>query len=171
MLAYLIAGLLQAPDGTLKEHCAHAIEVMERQFADRYGQAAELADRLNNVLSGVNEDEDHREKMEQLHCYSAAECLAGAMYACCSCNEDFDTAMILSVNHSGRSAAVGALTGAILGAKLGYEALPEFYLESLEVAQVLEVLARDLAQGSPSSGLFDDDWDLKYIQGVPPGKF
>lgn len=171
VLAYLIAGLLQEQGGTLKQHFIHAVEVMEHQFADRFGQAAVLADRLNNVLATIDQDADHREVMERLHCYSAAECLAGAMYACCVSNEDFDTAMIVAVNHSGRSAAVGALTGAILGARLGFEALPEFYLESLDVVEVLEVLARDLAQGSPTSGLFDDDWDLKYIQGVPVGNF
>ena len=171
VVAYLIAGLLQTPNGTLKQHFAHAIELMEHQFADRYGQAAELADRLNNVLSSIREDGDHRQEMENLRCYSAPECLAAAMYACCVSNEDFDTAMIVAVNHSGRSAAVGALTGAILGARLGYEALPEFYLESLEVVEVLEVLARDMAQGCPTSGLFDDDWDQKYNQGLPAGTF
>ena len=171
VLAYLIAGLLQEPDGTLKEHFTHAVEVMEQQFGAQYPQAAELADMLGNVLSSADPELAPQVKMESLRCYTGAECLAGAMYACCVCGDDFDTAMIVAVNHSGRSAAVGAITGSILGAKLGFEALPEFYLESLEVVEVLEVLARDIAQGSPSSGLFDDDWDLKYIQGVPVGNF
>lgn len=77
--------------------------------------------------------------------------------------------MILSVNHSGRSSAVGAVTGAILGAQLGAEALPEFYLEGLEGVQPLRELAEDLAKGSPASGFFDDDWDHKYTQGLPSG--
>ena len=94
--------------------------------------------------------------------------LAGAMLACLACGEDFDTAMILAVNHSGRSAAVGALTGAFLGARLGAEALPDFYLESLEAAPILEQLAEDLAVGSMTSGLFNDDWDHRYTQGLPP---
>jgi ADP-ribosylglycohydrolase len=75
--------------------------------------------------------------------------------------------MILAVNHSGRSAAVGAITGAILGARLGQEALPEFYLESLEPIEELRELAADLALGSPAKGLFDDAWDQKYTHGVP----
>ena len=78
------------------------------------------------------------------------------------------TALITAVNHSGLSAAVGALTGAIMGAGLGAEALPEFYLESLSPAQALSELAKDLAQGALTSGLFDDDWDHKYMQGLPP---
>ena len=39
-----------------------------------------------------------------------------------------------------------------------------------EAADVLRELADDLAQGCPmdlGSCLFDDDWDQKYIQGMP----
>ena len=80
---------------------------------------------------------------------------------------NFDEAMIVAVNHSGRSAAVGAITGALLGARLGEEALPEFYLESLESADVLRELAEDLAQGRQVMRIFDDTWDQKYIHGRP----
>ena len=107
------------------------------------------------------------EAMEKLGCHSAAEVLAGAVYACVTCGEDFDTAIITAVNHSGRSAAVGAITGALLGARLGYEALPEFYLESLEPLHILLELANDLVVGCPmeiGSSLFDDDWDRKYLR-------
>ena len=37
------------------------------------------------------------------------------------------------------------------------------YLESLEPIEALRELAADLAVGSPASGLFDDDWDRKYL--------
>ena len=66
--------------------------------------------------------------MEQLKCENAAQVLAGAVYTCLVAENDFDRAMIVAVNHSGRSAAVGALVGAILGLRLGEEALPEFYI-------------------------------------------
>jgi ADP-ribosylglycohydrolase len=90
------------------------------------------------------------------------------MYAVLAGNEDFDAATIIAVNHSGKSAAVGALTGAILGAKLGEEALPEFYLECLDSAQVLRELATDLFNACPKgvrTRLFDDEWDRKYTHG------
>ena len=108
------------------------------------------------------------EAMEQLRCETAPEVLAGALYACITCHGDFDAAMITAVNHSGRSAAVGAVTGAILGARLGEGALPEFYLECLEPTQYLQELADDLVHGCPmdfGSNLFDDDWDRKYLHG------
>ena len=63
------------------------------------------------------------------------------------------------------SAAVGAVTGALLGAKFGEEALPEFYLDCLEPTELLRELADDLAQGCPmekASLLYDGDWDRKY---------
>jgi ADP-ribosylglycohydrolase len=76
--------------------------------------------------------------------------------------------MITAVNHSGRSAAVGALTGAVLGARMGARALPEFYLECLEPAMTLVELADDLYHGCPmemGSRMFDGDWDRKYLHG------
>ena len=80
---------------------------------------------------------------------------------------DFDEAMSVSVNDSGFSSCVVALTGAVMGARLGKEALPEFYLESLESAPVLEELAVDLTQVRQVTKIFDDSWDLKYVQGLP----
>ena len=74
--------------------------------------------------------------------------------------------MITAVNHSGRSAAVGAITGAVLGAVLGEEAMPEFYLEGLEPTRYLLELADDMFHGCSmdmGSALFDGDWDRKYI--------
>ena len=106
--------------------------------------------------------------MERLKCENAAQVLAGAVYACLTNIEDFDAGMITAVNHSGRSAAVGAITGAILGMRMGEAALPEFYIECLEPAQTLRELADDLYHGCPmemGNKLFDLDWDRKYLHG------
>jgi hypothetical protein len=108
------------------------------------------------------------ECMEQLQCLDAPQCLAGAMFACLLYPDDFDSALITAVNHSGASAAVGAIAGAVLGAKMGEDALPEFYLESLECKWPLRILAEDMACTMPVLGLFDEDWDRKYGQGLPP---
>lgn len=72
-----------------------------------------------------------------------------------------------AVNHSGLSSALGAVTGALLGAQVGTEGIPDFYLEPLELRNLIEELANDLFQGCPMSRnarLFDDQWDQKYIQ-------
>ena len=43
----------------------------------------------------------------------------------------------------------------------------DFYLESLEAKEPLEQLAKDLTMGALTAGLFDDDWDQRYVQGIP----
>ncbi len=166
ILAECVASVLENPGQPLEGVFQNGVQTMVSTYGARFEQAAELAEFLHGIINR-QEDADPRAVMESLHCETAAECVAGAFYACLTAGGDFDAAMILSVNHSGRSGAVGALTGAILGAKLGGAALPEFYLESLDAAPVLEELARDLALCSPTVGLFDDDWDHKYVQGMP----
>ena len=68
----------------------------------------------------------------------------------------------------GHTRKVGAITGAILGIRLGEEALPDFYIECLEPAEVLRELADDMHTGCPmemGNKLFDLDWDYKYLNG------
>lgn len=167
--AYAVAGILQDPDTPLREHFLQATDVVAGQFGRSYPQAEDLRRLLHRaVLLASNTLLPARDAMEHLKCESCAEALAGAMYASLRCSDDFDAAMILAVNHSGRSAAVAALTGAFLGAFRGAEAIPEFYLEGLELVPVLTELAEDMRLGCPavlSAGFFDDTWDQKYIQG------
>jgi ADP-ribosylglycohydrolase len=169
VLAYVIAGIIQDVDTPLKEHFTQAAEVVAAQFGRLHPQAVELKHLLNRAMNLANGGTlSAHDAMEHLKCTTAAEVLAGAMYACLTNPEDFDHAMITAVNHSGRSAAVGAVAGAILGAKLGEDALPDFYMECLETADVIRELADDLIQGCPMgrrSKMFDDTWDQKYVQG------
>ena len=63
------------------------------------------------------------------------------------------------------SPAGAAVTGALLGAAWGEEAIPEQWLEELECEGVLRELAGDLFGGCPmmkGSRIFDIEWDEKY---------
>jgi ADP-ribosylglycohydrolase len=65
--------------------------------------------------------------------------------AVCSalCARDFADGVRLAVNHSGDSDSTGAIAGNILGAQLGYVGLPPEWLETLELREVIDALARD----------------------------
>lgn len=168
VLAYAITGILQEPEVSLREHFSSAISAMDQQFRNKFSQAYTVASYLTDVLEQADKDFfPQRGIIERLQCRSALEVLGAAMYTSLLCQENFDGAMIAAVNHSGYSSAVGAITGAILGAHMGCEALPEFYLESLEVKEPLWYLADDLVSGTPITGIFDDDWDQKYTHGMP----
>ena len=168
-LAHIISRSLSAPDLPLKNLVLETAQSLKNQFGHQYSQSFEISNLLNLAVSLA---EDSRlnpvTAMEQLHCLNAAQVLSGAVYACLRCGKSFDTAMIAAVNHSGRSAAVGAVAGAILGLRLGEKALPSFYIECQEPAETLGELAEDMLGGCTmerGSKLFDLDWDRKYIHG------
>lgn len=162
-LTHLLCLLQENKDASLRELVQQTIDSVGLQF----GQGGKLWELLQLALTlAISPNVTAMEAMQTLGCRTAAEALAGAVYAVATCNRDFDTAMITAVNHSGRSSAVGAITGAMLGALLGDEALPEFYLESLEAAPFLTELADDMATGFSDmvgKSLFDMDWDRKYL--------
>ncbi len=172
VMAVCLLNILSDPEKALEEQFLQAMQTVQEQYGLPFPIATEqLAARMDRAISMAKDDRfDIRVEMERLNCMTAADCLAGCVYACLTCENDFDTALITAVNHSGFSAAVGALTGAVMGARLGAESLPDFYLESLVCAPEIRVLACDLIQSKLTSGLFDDAWDHKYIQGLPPEK-
>lgn len=167
-LARALAELLREPEQPLAKLFLATAQAVQEQFSEDYPQSRELTAKIEKAVALTKDPElSPLAAMTLLGCTTAAECLSGAVYACIIHVANFDEAMIVAVNHSGRSAAVGAITGALLGAKLGAEALPDFYLESLEPADVLSELAEDLAQSRQVIRIFDDSWDQKYVQGLP----
>ncbi len=169
VLAHIISCLIRAPRANLKKVVLHAAEALKEQFGHQYSQAYDMATLLRHAITFAEAPNlKTMDVMERLKCDNAARVLAGAVYACLVSKDNFDAAMIVAVNHSGRSAAVGAIAGAILGLRLGETALPDFYIECLEPAEVLRELADDLHSGCPmeqGNKLFDLDWDYKYLNG------
>ena len=166
-LSYALTGILLEPSLPLDQQFSSAISAMEHQFRSKYSEAHTVAETLSGAVERAKAAEPMGQVMESLQCYSAMNCVAGSFYASLANQDDFDTAMITAVNHSGYSSAVAGITGSILGAKMGYSALPDFYLESLEPVKDLCILADDMVSFTPTKGLFDDDWDQKYVQGMP----
>lgn len=167
-VAYMIAGILQAPEVTLQEQFLQTANIIRGQFGKRFPQASEVASAISfGVRLSRQSQQQLGDVLEGLKCERASQCLTGAVYACLAHPDSFDDALVAAVNHSGKSAAVAAITGAIMGARLGAEAIPDFYLESLESAPYLKELARDFVLGSPTTGLFDDSWEQKYSCGMP----
>ena len=171
VLAYITAGLVHAPECPLEEQILQAGQTVLTQFSGAFPQAARLNMMLGDAVRLAKNSEMPRQKvMEQMECMTAPQVLCGALYAVLVSGGNLDEAMITAVNHSGKSAAVAALAGAIFGLSQGEEALPEFYMESLEGADRIRELASDLCTAGPKGlriRLFDDEWDRKYTQGLP----
>jgi ADP-ribosyl-[dinitrogen reductase] hydrolase len=76
--------------------------------------------------------------------FVAEEALAIGLY-CALSAQDFEDGIILAVNHSGDSDSTGMITGSLLGAAAGVEAIPGRWLAVLELRNTIEALADDLA--------------------------
>ena len=77
----------------------------------------------------------------------AEETLAIAIYAVARHIDSFEKVLIAAVNHDGDSDSTGSVAGNIIGAIVGYEAIPQKFKEHLELHDVILSVADDLHQG------------------------
>ena len=84
----------------------------------------------------------------------AEEALAIGLYSAL-CSADFESGVVLAVNHDGDSDSTGLIAGHLLGAIHGVEAIPKRWLEPLELRKVIEDVADDLATVG--------NWEIGYV--------
>lgn len=98
----------------------------------------------------------------------AEETLAIAIYCALRHADDFSAGIIAAVNHCGDSDSTGAVTGNILGALLGYDAIDKVWTRDLELRDVILELADDLDRRREclqDRRNIDRDWAQKYVEG------
>ena len=95
------------------------------------------------------------------------EALAIAVFCALRHADSFADAVIAAVNHRGDSDSTGAIAGNIMGAALGLRAIPQRYLDPLELRDVLLELADDLYHDCQMAEHDDDKdpvWEAKYVR-------
>lgn len=76
------------------------------------------------------------------------EALAIAIYCCLKHTDDLRQALISAVNHSGDSDSTGAIAGNILGAYLGYEAIPDEWIQKIELRELILKEAENITEAA-----------------------
>jgi len=89
------------------------------------------------------------------------EALYIGIYCAARYEDDFDRALCVSVNHRGDSDSTGAVTGNILGARVGYEAIGIKGKEKLELLNVILEMTGDLCAPPERR---DVRWMKKYAK-------
>ncbi|MBR5057195.1 MAG: ADP-ribosylglycohydrolase family protein, partial [Clostridiales bacterium] len=82
-------------------------------------------------------------------------------------SDDFSSAIIAAVNHSGDSDSTGSITGNIVGALLGYDAIDEKWKKDLELKDTILEIADDLCYGclmGEDATYTDEAWLEKYAR-------
>ncbi|GDY33838.1 hypothetical protein GTS_54710 [Gandjariella thermophila] len=78
------------------------------------------------------------------------------------CTDNLTDALIVAVNHSGDSDSTGAVCGNIVGAHYGPAAIPESWLATLELRDVIETITRDAVREFGPEPPSTPDWDQRY---------
>lgn len=131
------------------EHIGEFSDIMRRAVELSHGDMPDV-DAINSLGRGC----------------VAEETLAIAVYCALKYENDFEKALTASVNHGGDSDSTGAVTGNILGAYLGLKAIPEKFIEQLELKEIIKEIAADLyfdCETPQSSDKRDPVWESKYI--------
>lgn len=100
----------------------------------------------------------------------AEETLAIAIYCAIRYQDDFSKAVIAAVNHDGDSDSTGSVTGNIVGAWLGFDAIDYKWKKNLELSDIILEIADDICYGcnmSEYSSYEDEAWKTKYIRMLP----
>lgn len=128
----------------------------------------ELADIVDLAISLSENGESDRDNIRKIgEGWVAEETLAIAIYCSLRHQDDFSAGIIAAVNHAGDSDSTGAITGNILGALIGYEAMEEKWKKDLELSDVIMEMADDLClwiQMSDKSAYDDPEWLKKYMR-------
>lgn len=131
---------------------------------DHIGELTELIDLAIRLSENNAPDIDNIHRLGEG--WVADEALAISLYCALRYRDDFSAGIIAAVNHKGDSDSTGAITGNILGAIHGYDAIAEKWKTDLELRDVILELADDLChkcQMSEYSPYQDPAWINKYI--------
>lgn len=166
---YLPAGYLAVAVGALVD--GHSIERALDEAEEQLGRAS----RSGGTLAAVRRGRElgamgvpTPESLERLGGgWVGDEALAIAI-SCVFGARTFREGLLAAVNHSGDSDSTGSIAGNLLGAASGAGALPPEWLQPLELREVIEVLAADVAlelRGEPDTdgwGGPTPEWFARY---------
>lgn len=165
-LAHIVYNLVSGRHDNVLSAVREAVEAVQRMFPDakHMNEFTSIMERAVKLAEAGADDESAI--LELGEGWVAEETLAIAVYCAVKYSHDFEKAMIAAVNHDGDSDSTGAVTGNILGAFLGYEALPDFFKEKLELSDIILEIADDLSDGCKMEEYDDYEdpvWMSKYV--------
>ena len=116
-----------------------------------YGEAAPAMDGLKRIIAKALRLEDNLLRDWEIienglgGGWVAEETLAIAIFSVLRHIDDFNACMICAVNHGGDSDSTGAVAGNIIGAILGYNAIPNKFTHTIQLKDLLLTTADALS--------------------------
>ncbi len=144
-LAYIVAAVIAGEE--LEEAVAGAVDAL-----DLTAGGSECSSKIAQAMELASSDESPLTAIERLgEGWVGEEAIAISVYCSLKFRDDFSAALQAAVNHDGDSDSTGAITGNVLGAYLGIAAIPDEWVRSIELSEVLTEIADDLLTGFADS--------------------
>lgn len=125
----------------------------------RHDNTGECIHGLEQAITLYKTQPGSREALVQLGTGAeATQALAMGVYSALSFPDDIVKALRLAVNHGGYSGSVGSITGNILGAYLGKKSIPQEWLQKLQLAKEIEIMAEDIYTRHSK----EEEWGRRY---------
>ena len=149
--AHIIYRLIENGNPTVddfKAYITEGYETLEEIYPEQKNYIEVLRQLTDKALSLIDSPSSDVENIGAIgEGWTGDEALAIAIYCTAKYFDNFEKAMIASVNHKGDSDSTGAVAGNILGAAVGYEAIPQHFKGDLELHDVILHVADDLWMG------------------------
>ena len=149
-LVHIVNLAMYRPEMSLLQIMEDMIEKVPVLFMDDDPEECEIFKNLMRKAVDLATDNDITDDLDAIHKlgegWIGEEALAIAVYCALKHDNDFDAAMISSVNHNGDSDSTGAIAGNILGTYLGIDAIPDKYTENLELIDIIRKVAENLSK-------------------------
>ena len=149
LVAYVIYKLAQdeAPEReTCKDYIREGLKVIAELFPNYPEEVKRFTTLIKTAIlwSDISTDDVRTIEDELGGGWVADEAAAIAIYCSLAHFDSFEQAMIAAVNHAGDSDSTGAIAGNILGAVIGYDAIPQHFKDDVELHDVILHVADDL---------------------------
>lgn len=149
--AYIIYRLIENEASTMgdfKSYIAEGYKALGEIYPEQAIHIAALKQLIDRALNLVDSPASDVENIDIIgEGWTGDEAFAIAIYCTAKYFNDFEKAMIAAVNHKGDSDSTGAVTGNLLGAAIGYDAIPQHFKDNLELYDVILHIADDLLRG------------------------
>ena len=144
MLGHMVAELVSVEKLPMEQAARNALFALTYEYTHAPDLRA-FTELMEEAIALAHEDTPALDAIHALgEGWVGDEAMAIALYCAIRFENDFAAGIIAAVNHKGDSDSTGAIAGNLLGAKLGYGAIPEKFKENLELRELLLSMADKL---------------------------
>ena len=162
----LIISLIIHQELSITEAVNKTLKALEESFPDSRTVVYELS---RTIRSAVSLATSASSDLDAIHAlgkgWVADEALAIGLLCALRHENDIAGAMTFAANHGGDSNNTAAIAGTLVGARIGFNAIPDRFVDRLELVDVILELADDVTTDCPMYdwGPSNPVWEHKYI--------